>query len=165
MTMTITMTITISATRNPQLGLHFGLRNSVSYSRKQALAFGKKPNARFAVLQTAIRGCASAMLKTMQILALHSAFTRIQGTEVSGIGKNAQSCVFCSNFALAFERSVYGGPGDLSPKIRDFRGLHKGKAMRSDEDSLRRRISDNDNVNDNDNKLPTPTLTPKLFDS
>ena len=55
----------------------------------------------------------------------------------------------------------------LSPKIRDFRGLHKGKAMRSDEDSLRRRISDNDNVNDNDNKLPTPTLTPtpKLFDS
>ena len=31
--------------------------------------------------------------------------------------------------------------------------------MRSDEDSLRRRISDN--VNDNDNKL----LTPKLFDS
>ena len=41
--------------------------------------------------------------------------------------------------------------------------------MRSDEDSLRRRISDNvsdnvnDNVNDNDNdnKLPTP----KLFDS
>ena len=103
------------------------------------------------------------MLKTMQILALHSAFTRIQGTEDSGIGKNAQSCVFCSNFALAFERSVSGGPGDLSPKIRDFRGLHKGKAMRSDEDSLRRRISDNDNVNDNDNdnKLPTP----KLFDS
>ena len=94
------MTITISATRNPQLRLHFGLRNSVSYSRKQALAFGKKPNARFAVLQTAIRGCASAMLKTIQILALHSAFTRIQGTEDSGIGKNAQSCVFCSNFAV-----------------------------------------------------------------
>ena len=122
-------TITISATRNPQLRLHFGLRNSVSYSRKQALAFGKKPNARFAVLQTAIRGCASAMLKTMQILALHSAFARfavlqtairgcasamlktmqilalhsafarIQGTEVSGIGKNAQSGVFFSNFA------------------------------------------------------------------
>ena len=105
------------------------MRNSVSYSRKQALAFGKKPNARFAVLQIAIRGCASAMLKTlqilalhsaftrfavlqiairgcasamlktMQILALHSAFTRIQGTEVSGIGKNAQSGVFFSNFA------------------------------------------------------------------
>ena len=49
----------------------------------------------------------------------------------------------------------------LSPKIRDFRGLHKGKAMRSDEDSLRRLVRDNDNVNDNDNKLPTPTL----FDS
>ena len=88
-----------SATCNPQLGLHFGMRNSVSYSRKQALAFGKKPNARFAVLQTAIRGCASAILKTMQILALHSAFTRIQGTEDSGIGKNAQSGVFFSNFA------------------------------------------------------------------
>ena len=140
-------TITISATRNPQLRLHFGLRNSVSCSRKQALAFGKKPNARFAVLQTAIRGCASAMLKTMQILALHSAFTRIQGTEVSGIGKNDQSCVFCSTFASWFrQRSI-------------------AHAMRSDEDSLRRRISDNvsDNVNDNDNdnKLPTP----KLFDS
>ena len=130
---TITMTITISATRNPQLGLHFGLRNSVSYSRKQALAFGKKPNARFAVLQTAIRGCASAMLKTMQILALHSAFTRIQGTEDSGIGKNDQSCVFCSTFASWFrQRSI-------------------AHAMRSDEDSLRRRISDNDNVNDDDN--------------
>ena len=129
---TITMTITISATCNLQLRLHFGLRNSVSCSRKQALAFGKKPNARFAVLQTAIRGCASAMLKTMQILALHSAFTRfavlqtairgcasamlktmqilalhsaftrIQGTEVSGIGKNAQSGVFFSNFAPWF---------------------------------------------------------------
>ena len=90
----------VCVTCNPQLRLHFGLRNSVSCSRKQALAFGKKPNARFAVLQTAIRGCASAMLKTMQILALHSAFTRIQGTEDSGIGKNAQSCVFCSNFAV-----------------------------------------------------------------
>ena len=73
--------------------------NSIYCSRKQALAFGKKPNARFAVLQIAIRGCASAILKTMQILALHSAFTRIQGTEVSGIGKNAQSGVFFSNFA------------------------------------------------------------------
>ena len=79
-----------------------GMINSVSCSRKQALALGKKPNARFAVLQTAIRGCASAMLKTMQILALHSAFTRIQGTKDSGIGKNDQSCVFCSNFAPWF---------------------------------------------------------------
>ena len=73
-------------------------------------------------------------------------------------------CRKSSNFALAFERrdeGVSGGPGGLSQKIRDFRGLHKGKAMRSDEDSLRRRISDNDNINDNDNKLPTP----KLFDS
>ena len=59
---------TAVAFRFEELGIH---------SRKQALAFGKKPNARFAVLQTAIRGCASAMLKTMQILALHSAFTRI----------------------------------------------------------------------------------------
>ena len=141
---TITMTITISATckpqlglqsatRNPQLRLHFGLRNSVSCSRKQALAFGKKPNARFAVLQTAIRGCASAMLKTMQILALHSAFTRIQGTKDSGIGKNDQSCVFCSTFASWFRQRLIA------------------HAMRSDEDSLRRRISDNDNVNDDDN--------------
>ena len=78
----------------------FGLINSVSCSRKQALAFGKKPNARFAVLQTAIRGCTSAMLITKQILALHSAFTRIQGTEDSVIGKTAQTGVFCSNFAL-----------------------------------------------------------------
>ena len=130
---TITMTITISATCNLQPTSILGLRNSVSYSRKQALAFGKKPNARFAVLQTAIRGCASAMLKTMQILALHSAFTRIQGTEVSGIGKNDQSCVFCSTFASWFHQRFIA------------------HAMRSDEDSLRRRISDNVNVNDNDN--------------
>ena len=144
---TITMTITISATRNPQLRLHFGLRNSVSYSRKQALAFGKKPNARFAVLQTAIRGCASAMLKTMQILALHSAFTRIQGTEDSGIGKNDQSGVFCSTFASWFRQRFIA------------------HAMRSDEDSLRRRISDNVNVNDNDNDNDNKLPTPKLFDS
>ena len=72
-------------------------------------------------------------------------------------------CQKSSTFALAFERrdeGVFWGPGPL-PKIRDFRGLHKGKAMRSDEDSLRRLVRDNDNVNDNDNKLPTP----KLFDS
>ena len=51
---------TAVAFRFEELGIH---------SRKQALAFGKKPNA------------------------------RIQGTEVSGIGKNAQSGVFFSNFA------------------------------------------------------------------
>ena len=95
-----------SATRNPQLTLIFGMINSLSSSRKQALAFGKKPNARFAVLQTAIRGCTSAILITKQILALHSAFTRIQGTEDSVIGKTAQTGVFCSNFALWFRWST-----------------------------------------------------------
>ena len=53
--------------------------------------------------------------------------------------------------ALPIRAKLSGGPGGLSPKIRDFRGLHKGKAMRSDEDSLRRLVRDNDNVNDNDN--------------
>ena len=60
--------------------------------------------------------------------------------------------------ALPIRAKLSGDPGGLSPKIRDFRGLHKGKAMRSDEDSLRRLVRDNDNVNDNDNKLPTPKL-------
>ena len=86
-------------------------------------------------------------------------------TSLTEVSSGAETFSTSSFFLTPFERSVSGGPGDLSPKIRDFRGLHKGKAMRSDEDSLRRLVRDNDNVNDNDNKLPKPTLTPKLFDS
>ena len=62
-------------------------------------------------------------------------------TSLTEVSSGAETFSTSSFFLSPFERSVSGGPGDLSPKIRDFRGLHKGKAMRSDEDSLRRLVA------------------------
>ena len=85
----------------------------------------------------------SEMCKPLGAISIETSTT--YGTTPAQVaGQLFAMCQKSSTFALAFERrdeGVSGGPGDLSPKIRDFRGLHKGKAMRSDEDSLRRLVA------------------------